>query len=207
MGKQQFCGLLISLWLLTGCSKPQSEVADYSFVLPSVEAIPQFELALSVRQAYQAIPHQRTEYDATFSRVPAPEKEYLALMFPLIDQAIAVRVVTLQNFNNGQRTAQGIDHYAELITFVEAIEPPPTLQTYHQDLARSLQAQQAFFKDWRAKGSAFGHSGRATGSHRQVQKASGHLISAYNQLMQRFPNEDSVNKSAFFDYHCALDFI
>lgn len=94
-----------------------------------------------------------------------------------------------------------------LIAFVAALWPPLTLQMHHQDMQRSLQAQQAFFKDWQTKGSAFSHNDRSSSRHPQVQKASGHLHSAYNQLMQTFPNEDNVNKAAFFDYHCALDFI
>ena len=205
MRKRQALGLLATLWLI-GCGKPQAET-DYTFVLPAAETIPQFSLPLSVKQAYQAIPHQRTEFKKDFSRVPETDKAYLALMFPLIDQAVAVRVVTLQEFSSGQRGPQGIEQYAALIKFVAAIEPPPTLNTYHQEVELALQAQQAFFKDWRAKGSVFPHNSHATGSHAQVQKASGHLRSAYSQLMQAFPNEDSVNKTAFFDYHCALDFI
>jgi hypothetical protein len=33
------------------------------------------------------------------------------------------------------------------------------------------------------------------------------LRAAYNELMARYPGEAQANKDAFFDYHCALDFL
>ena len=160
-----------------------------------------------VCSSYLAIPHQRTEFDAVFSEVPAPEKAYLKLMFPLIDQAIAVSVSTLRAYTSGPRTEDGIAQYQALIDFANAITPPSTLATYHKDIVLALQAQKAFFQDWRTKSRGFSYKGNATGNHPQIQTASRHLRAAYNRLMSQFPQEDSINKSAFFDYHCALDFI
>ena len=208
--KQQI-GLLPRLFLsavllmLFGC-EPRTEVTE-QVVLPSVAEIPYFSLPLTVTQAYQAIPHQRTEFDSTFSSVPKSEKAYLELMFPVIDQAIAVRVSTLRAYNDGDRTEEGLTQYQTLIDFVETVTPPESLSGYHNDIKLSLEAQKAFYQDWRAQSRGFAHRGNAVGNHPKVQEASTHLISAYNSLMSQFPNEDSINKSAFFDYHCALDLI
>lgn len=209
--KQQL-GLLQRLFLssalltLCSCSLVSVEV-DETVVLPSISEVPVFSLPLTVTQAYQAIPHQRTEFNGTFSRVPASEKAYLELMFSVVDQAIAVRVSTLRAYNDGDRTEDGLAQYQTLIDFVDTVTPPDSLNGYHNDIKLSLAAQQAFFQDWRAQSRGFAHRGNAVGNHPQVKTASTHLHSAYGTLMAQFPDEDSINKSAFFDYHCALDFI
>ena len=204
IGKLLLC---LTLCFLPGCGTQSQPVATAPVVLPQIVDIPQFSLPLTVTQAYQAIPHQRTEFDSVFSEVPAPEKAYLELMFPLIDQAIAVRVSTLRAYTSGLRIEDGFAQYQALIDFANTITPPSTLATYHKDIVLALQAQKAFFQDWRAKSLGFTYKGNATGKHPQVKAASRHLRAAYNQLMTTFPQEDSINKSAFFDYHCALDFI
>lgn len=200
--------LLSVMWTMPGCSQPaKTPVADYTFVLPPAEAVPTFELPLTVPQAYRAIPHKRTEFNPAYSRVSEPERAYLTLMFQLVDEAVAVRVSGLRAFNGGDRNAETIDQYETLTSFISTIEPPPSLSQYHSDLHSALQAQQAFFKTWRTYGSGFTGQGNGYRNHPQVKTASAHLISAYQQLMQAFPDEDSVNKDAFFDHHCALDFI
>lgn len=199
--------LSLTLCLVPSCAHQQLPVATVPVILPAIADIPQFSLPLTVTQAYQAIPHQRTEFDSVFSDVPAPEKAYLELMFPLIDQAIAVRVSTLEAYTSGQRTEGGITQYQSLIDFASTVTPPSSMTTYHNDIVLALQAQKAFFQDWRAKSRGFSFKGNATGNHPQIQTASQHLRAAYSHLMNTFPQEDSINKSAFFDYHCALDFI
>ncbi|MFK8186073.1 MAG: hypothetical protein AB8B99_22075 [Phormidesmis sp.] len=202
--------VLATLWAVPGCGQPtttESPVAEYVFELPPTSAVPTFELPLTIPQAYRAIPHKRTEFDPTYSKVPEPERAYLTLMFRLVDEAVAVRVSALRAFSSGDRNSAAIEQYETLINFVETIEPPPTLSQYHSDLRSALQVQQAFFKDWRTQGSGFAHKGNGYRNHPQVKAASGHLISAHQQLVQAFPHEDSVNKDAFFDHHCALDFI
>jgi hypothetical protein len=45
------------------------------------------------------------------------------------------------------------------------------------------------------------------GGHAGARHASDALRAAYNELMARYPNEGPTNRDAFFDYHCALDFL
>ena len=118
IGKLLLC---LTLCLLPGCSTQSQPVATAPVVLPQIVDIPQFSLPLTVTQAYQAIPHQRTEFDAVFSEVPAPEKAYLELMLPLIDQATAVRVSTLRAYTSGPRTDDGIAQYQALIDFANTL--------------------------------------------------------------------------------------
>ncbi|MEM6597824.1 MAG: hypothetical protein AAF635_06580 [Cyanobacteria bacterium P01_C01_bin.69] len=197
----------LTLCLLPGCASEPPAATVPAVVLPAIADIPQFSLPLSVTQAYQAIPHQRTEFDSAFSAVPAAEKAYLELMFPLIDQAIAVRVSTLKAYTSGDRTEDSLTQYQALIDFSNTVTPPSSMSAYHSDIVLALQAQKAFFQDWRAKSRGFTFRGNAAGNHPKVKTSSQHLRAAYDHLMNTFPQEDSINKSAFFDYHCALDFI
>ena len=168
-------GLLIALLMgASSCtSKPVVQAAP-PIVLPAVSEIPQFSLPLSVTQAYQAIPHQRTEFDVVFSEVPSTEKAYLEVMFPLIDRAIALRVSTLQEFRQGTRSAERIEQYHSLISFVKTITPPANMSTYHEHIVQALQAQQQFYKAWRAGGSSFAQGGNI-GTHPHVKNASSHV--------------------------------
>lgn len=199
-------GLVLCV-MAAGCQSQPTNDLTQAVVLPAKSDIPQFALPLSVTQAYQAIPHQRTEFNATFSKVPAVEKAYLELMFLVVDEAIAVRVSTLRAYSEGDRTEEGLTQYQALIDFVETVTPPERLSGYHNDIKLSLMAQKDFFQDWRAQSRGFAHRGNAVGNHPKVQEASTHLRSAYGTLVSQFSDEDSINKSAFFDYHCALDFI
>jgi len=40
-----------------------------------------------------------------------------------------------------------------------------------------------------------------------VKQASGNLHRAYGLLMNAFPGETARNRTAFFDYLCALDYL
>jgi hypothetical protein len=71
---------------------------------------------------------------------------------------------------------------------------------------QGLTNQRQFFVEWNAQGERFGYP-QVVSTHPAVQRASGSLRSAYQELMRQFPAEAQSNKEAFFDYHCALDFL
>jgi hypothetical protein len=72
-------------------------------------------------------------------------------------------------------------------------------------VARSGAHTLAFLEDWRRQGPAFPEQTLAV--HPRVQSASGALRAAYQTLIARYPEQGASNKDAFFDYHCALDFL
>jgi hypothetical protein len=201
---------LLAATVLTGC-KTQASSPEPSTVAeaapPQYGDPPTVATGLSVEQAYAAIPHRRTVWVEGESAVPAAEKAYLKVVFQVLDQATMVRVAGLQNYSS-----QHFDYsdpesdYERLITFVRNMPAPKKLETYHKDILEGLAGQQQFFKDWRSQGEHFAFA-QQIGNHPGVQKASGALRSAYNELMARYPNEAQTNKDAFFDYHCALDFL
>lgn len=162
---------------------------------------------LSVEQAYAAIPHRRTVWVADESTVPSEERAYLKAIFQVVDQAVAMRVAGLQNFTNGQFDSSNlIADYDELINFARAMPVPITLRVYHQDILDALLGERQFFGDWRSQREQFGFA-QQIANHPGVRAASAALRSAYNELMMKYPRESQTNKDAFFDYHCALDFL
>jgi len=176
-------------------------------VTPQYNDPPVADVGLSVEQAYAAIPHRRTVWVESDSTVPSEEKTYLKVMFQVLDQGVAVRVVGLQNYSNQQFDSANIDaEFDHLIAFVHTMPVPKTLVSYHNDILAGLNGQRAFFDEWKSQRDNFQFS-RQVQNHPGVRNASNALRTAYGELMSKYPNESQTNKDAFFDYHCALDFI
>jgi hypothetical protein len=170
-------------------------------------APPILDVGLSVEQAYAAIPHRRTVWVETDSTVPDEERAYLRVIFRVIDQAVAVRVAGQQNLSAQQfDSSDPVANYDRLIGFVRAMPVPNALATYHQRILEALAGQQQFFADWKAEREQFRFA-QQVGEHAGVRNASAALRAAYNELMAKYPGESPTNKDAFFDYHCALDFL
>lgn len=161
----------------------------------------------SVDEAYAAIPHRRTIWDDAQSTVPAEERPYLKTVFATLDQAVRVRVAAQQTYANGQFDAADVDgEFDKLIGFVRGLSTPKTLGTYHGDILSALGSERQFFSEWKAQRDQFPFA-QQVANHPGVRAASSNLRDAYNQLMSRYPQESAANKDAFFDYHCALDFL
>ena len=168
---------------------------------------PTLDAGISVDDAYAAIPHRRTVWSQDESTVPGPERDYLKTMFTLEDEAVAVRVAGLQKYSQNDFDNSDVDHeFGQLIDFARSVAPPQSLNTYHQHIVDALVAQQQFFREWKSAGSGFAYAQRIA-EEPQARKASGELKAAYQELMSKYPQEGQTNKDAFFDYHCALDFM
>ena len=176
---------------------------------PSIAAAPNLNLDLSVDAAYAAIPHRRTAMDFAASSMPDQDKRFLEVAFHLIDQGIRLRVTTYRNFSRSEVTdSQSISDMDRLINYLQNTKAPADLSTYKAHLIEALSDQRAFFEEWKTQGQGFQYgSPQSLGSHAKVQSASAALKEAYGILMETYPSEGSSNKEAFFDYHCALDFL
>jgi len=162
---------------------------------------------ISVDDAYAAIPHRRTVWAAAESTVPSPERDYLKAMFTLEDEAVAARVAGLQKYSRSQFDDSDVDsEFDQLISFARSVVPPKSLSAYHDHVLEALIAQQKFFREWKSAGSQFPYAQRIA-ENPDARKASGELKAAYQELMDKYPQEGQTNKDAFFDYHCALDFM
>lgn len=168
--------------------------------------------ALSVDEAYKAIPHRQTTFDRSTSKVSARDSIYLRKMFAITDQAMAARVEqfsTLYYFKGHGDT--GISLYNEtidkLIQQLEALNPP-ILKKHHQLILESIQEQQRFLNEWANASDSKKESIKNTLTRHPLVQSSHHkLFAAYNELMGLFSQENKHNKQAFFDHLCALDFL
>src|SRR5689334_25265030 len=100
---------VLALALVAGCKSPADKVANGEVVQAArvqYAEPPSFDAGLSVEQAYAAIPHHRTVWEESDSAAPAEEKAYLKAMFQVLDQAVAVRVASLQNYANSRFDSQ-----------------------------------------------------------------------------------------------------
>ncbi|HYW71225.1 MAG TPA: hypothetical protein VE961_09330 [Pyrinomonadaceae bacterium] len=174
---------------------------------PGVESVPNPDLSMSVEDAYAAIPHRRTEMNFATSKLSEADRSYLAVAFSVIDQSIRLRVTAYRTFSESP-DANLISEMDRMIVFMQKVEPPARLSAYHELLISALRDQRAFFAEWQSAGPQFQYGSPGTiASHPKVQSASQALSHAYQILMNEYSGEDSHNQDAFFDYHCALDFL
>ncbi len=176
---------------------------------PSITTAPTLNLDLSVSDAYAAIPHRRTAMDFAASDMPEQDQRFLEVAFHVIDQAIRLRVTAYQKFSRGEvGDSQSISDMNRLIDYLQTTEAPASLSSYQAQLLKALSDQRAFFEEWQTQGQQFQYgSPQKLGTHPKVQSASTALREAYGILMETYRSEGNNNKEAFFDYHCALDFL
>jgi hypothetical protein len=178
-----------------------------SQVSPHYNEPPGVDVGLPVEQAYAAIPHRRTVWAEGDSTAPVEEKAYLRVIFQVVDEAIAVRVAGLQNFSARRFEVTDVDgQFERLICFARSMPVPARLGAYHNDIVSALSSDRQLFAEWKSQGDRFPFARQIAG-HPGVRAADGALHAAYGELMSTYPGESQANKDAFFDYHCALDFL
>jgi len=216
-----FLGFTASTICLTGCTAssqglssrgfdnlPATKPSDPKSQPANASAAPVINVDLSVDAAYAAIPHRRTAMDFSSSNLSEQDKRFLKVAFHVIDQAIRVRVSAYQHFSRGEVTSESISDLEKLIDYLQTTEAPSSLSRYQSTLLKALSDQRAFFDEWRNEGRQFQYgNGQTLGMHPRVQSASSALKEAYGILIVTYPGESNHNKLAFFDYHCALDFL
>ena len=169
---------------------------------------PTLNLDVSVDAAYAAIPHRRTAMNFAASNMPDQDKRFLAAVFHVIDQAIRLRVTAYQKSEKGQLGDAQFADFDTLIDYLQNAEAPTALSSYKARVVQALSDQKAYFQEWREQGQEFQYGTPQTlSTHAKVQSASSALREAYGILMELYPSEGELNKAAFFDYHCALDFV
>lgn len=163
--------------------------------------------ALTVEEAYAAIPHQRTVFQAGASRLSRAQVESLTRLFALSDQATVLRVEALRAYQAGNSVEfnRALAGYGPLVDALKSLRATGDVAPVQDLVLQAMQDHQHFYEN-RLQDSA-GQSKRALVFTQEVHQASQKLRRAYGLLMQLYPNELAVNKTAFFDYLCALDFL
>ena len=166
--------------------------------------------AMTVEEAYRAIPHEQTDFDTKAAKMSAEESAFLAQFFTLVNYAIVAKVETLQWFSSKGRHGSPYGQYKmkidNLITEFQGLNVPKNLTDVHKLVLESVIIQHAYYEKWDTavkRGEQF----RFNRNDQLISNSSARLIQAYHLLMAHYPQEAKNNKSAFYDYLCALDFI
>ena len=119
------------------------------------------------------------------------------------------RHVVLYSTDKRDRDRSGhLSKLDQVITRMQRLKPPSPLAEYHEHLLSALRDQRKFFDAWHRQGARFAQGNpRILKTHPMVRSSSKALRAAYGELMRRYQSVDRHNQEAFFDYHCALDFI
>ena len=175
---------------------------------------PASALAISVEDAYRAIPHRYTPFESKAVRRNPKDAAFLQEFFRLVNLAIVERVQTLTWFQSNGKKGTAFPNYqratGSLRAQLEALAAPDNLKAANRGVIEALKEQEAYFEEWQravTKREPFKHALGAGPHHPRVLAASQKLHEAYGRLMQAYPQEGERTKQAFFDHLCALDFI
>ncbi len=174
--------------------------------LASIESSPK----MSVEEAYRAIPHHRTVFDASGARMENVERIFLEQFFSLVDSAIVQRVEMLSYLQSGGQRGQVWRKSGSLFNDLNALNVPPTLRPVYGLVSEAITEQRKYLDEWYqafTDGKPYTYRFRDNPNHSLVTSSSQKLHQAYDGLMKLYPQESDQNKAAFFDYLCALDFI
>ena len=187
------------LFLLVCCS-----------LLLSVTSFP----AMSVEEAYRAIPHRYTPFESKSVKMSPKEAAVLQEFFRLLNLAIIERVQAQAWFQSNGKRGVTFPNYQQstdgLIVQLEALAVPESLKAVHRNVIDALKDQRAYFEEWQRavrRGELFRYQPGASPHHPRVLSSSKKLQQAYGRLIQHYPQETERTKQAFFDHLCALDFI
>lgn len=160
---------------------------------------------LTVDEAYQAIPHRRTPYDAQRSTLSATEREFLAKFFSLSDEALVERITTLTALRAGNlaQLERYEEHISHILTTLRAMPEPASAHGLAATLGQAIELQRTFFRG--AFAAATKDVQLASDPH--VRTASNELRRLYTDLMTRYSGEHPHNRDAFYQHLCALDFL
>ena len=170
--------------------------------------------AMSVEEAYRAIPHRYTPFESKSVKMSPKDAAALQGFFRLLNLAIVERVQAQTWFQSNGKRGVAFPNYQRstdgLIAQLEALTIPDSLKAVHRDVIDALRDQRAYFEEWQRavrRGELFRYQPGASPHHPRVLSSSKKLQQAYGRLIQLYPQETERTKQAFFDHLCALDFI
>jgi DNA-binding transcriptional ArsR family regulator len=164
-----------------------------------------FVWGLTIDEAYQAIPHKRTQYAAQRSTLSMSEREFLTKLFSLSDEALVERMTMLAALREGSRS-QLVQYEARVTRILEtlrALPEPASASGLAAALGRAIEHQRSFFR------TAFASSTHEVqiGTNLNVRTASNELRRLYTDLMTRYGAEHPHTRDAFYQHLCSLDFL
>ncbi len=162
--------------------------------------------AMTVDEAYAAIPHRRTVFDAKATKASQPQVESLQRIFALAEQGTVLRVEAMRSGAGGPAVKGLLARYDALLAAAQSQPVLPEVKPAQELVMQAIRHHRRFLEARAAQGSgsmAHAEISRAP----EVLEGHGKLLKAYDVLMRSFPQEPAVNKNSFYDYLCALDYL
>ncbi len=173
-------------------------------IIMAVLGVQKNVVALSVEEAYRAIPHRRTVFQTNKAKMSTMEKKYLDNFFHLVDLIIVERVEMLSWLElNVQKCRERVT-YDEILNDLKSLDAPSSLSDVHRLVIQVIECQRNLLEElqnYPERKVVILASGNKDCSANQK------LILAYKKLVSRYSNESLHNKQAFFDYLSVLSFI
>lgn len=171
--------------------------------------LPNHAKAMSIEDAYKAIPKRQITYDPYISTLDETKSQYLNAFFSAIDRAVALRVELLQFMYHDH--SYDIEYYRQAyLTAIDDILSLPTPYDHYETqslVVDALREQWQFFEQWHYAEGHMRDAYKQYGTHPYVKSSSKKLIRAYNIFMGLYPGEADINRQSFYNHLCALDFI
>jgi hypothetical protein len=163
--------------------------------------------AMTVEEAYAAIPHKRTVFDGNASRLSAAHVDSLKRLFASSDQGVVLRVEGLRVLRSAEaaQLRKTINDYRALASALASLNVSAEIKPAQDLIAQAIADHQRFFETKLRDNAALAKRDAAFTA--DINQASQKLHRAYDVLMKAFPNEPATTKAAFYDYLCALDFL
>ena len=124
--------------------------------------------------------------------------------------AIVLKVGALHRLAGNESDANSrVEYQAGIDTILASLEQLPVpgrLRSVHKLITASIGQQSDYFNDWALRSAAGEHFSFSIADNR-VAAVHRDLITAYNLLIRLYPQAGRVNRSAFYNNLCALDFI
>jgi sugar-specific transcriptional regulator TrmB len=163
--------------------------------------------AMTVEEAYAAIPHKRTVFAGNVSKLSTTQIDHLKRLFASSDQGVVLRVEGLRALRSADAAAlrKTIGDYRVLASAVASLTVSAEIKHAQDLIAQAIADHQRFFEMKLRDSETLAK--RDIAFTADINQASQKLHRAYDVLMKAFPNEPASNKTAFYDYLCALDFL
>jgi hypothetical protein len=164
--------------------------------------------AMTVDQAYSQLKHRRTVFDASKTRVPQAQQESLRRLFSIAELGTVLKVRAYNAHASGDKAgyAAVMKDYESLVAVSKRQPPPVEIKPVHDLVVGAIAGQRGVLAASASKAPTV-LSRKELERNPDVQKVHRDLLRAYNLLLATFPQEPAVNRDAFYDYLCALDFL
>ena len=107
-----------------------------------------FAQEMTIEQAYDAIPHQRTVYDAKNAQMSPEEKKFLKAFFHLVDLAMVERVGMLLWLTTNGQQGRIAKNYDMILDQMESLKTPTSLGEMKKLVVQAIEEQRSLLEDW-----------------------------------------------------------